>query len=143
MVAGLPDDVTTAMHVCRGNNQSRYVCEGALDPVAEPLFSLPYDVLLVEWEDPGRMGDFSALRALPPDGPRVVLGIISSKRPGLDPDDAVVGRIDDAARFVDLDRLALSTQCGFASTLPGNALTPDEQWAKLAQVARVARRVWS
>ncbi len=143
VLEGLPDHVTTAMHVCRGNNQSRYVCEGPLDPVADTLFGLPYDVLLVEWEDPERMGDFSALRALPADGPTVVLGLITSKRPGLEPDDAVVARIEEAAQYVDLDRLALSTQCGFASTLPGNEVTPDEQWAKLAQVARIAERVWS
>lgn len=141
---GLPDDVTTAMHVCRGNNQSRYVCEGALDPVAETLFAgLGYDVLLVEWEDPARMGDFSALRHLPADGPVVVLGLISSKRPGTEADDDIARRIDQAAAFADLDRLALSTQCGFASTLPGNAVTPDDQWAKLEQVVRVAERVWA
>jgi 5-methyltetrahydropteroyltriglutamate--homocysteine methyltransferase len=143
VVEGLPDDVTTSMHVCRGNNQSRYVCEGPLDPVAETLFDLPYDVLLIEWEDPDRMGDFSALRHLPADGPTVVLGVITSKRPGTESDDDVARRIDEAAAFAPLDQLALSTQCGFASTLPGNAVTPDDQWAKLAQVVRVAERVWS
>jgi 5-methyltetrahydropteroyltriglutamate--homocysteine methyltransferase len=143
VLEGLPDDVTTAMHVCRGNNQSRYVCEGPLDPVAETLFALPYDVLLVEWEDPARMGGFSALDHLPADGPVVVLGLITSKTPTMVDDDAVVARIEEAARHSDLDRLALSTQCGFASTLPGNAVTPDDQWAKLAQVVRIAHRVWS
>ena len=143
VVAGLPDDVTTAMHVCRGNNQSRYVCEGPLDPVAETLFGLPYDVLLVEWEDPERMGDFSALRALPADGPTVVLGLVSSKHTAMDDDATILGRIEDAAAHVDLDRLALSTQCGFASTLPGNAVGEDAQWAKLDQVVRLARQVWS
>lgn len=142
VLEGLPDHVTTAMHVCRGNNQSRYVCEGPLDPVAETLFGLPYDVLLVEWEDPARMGDFSPLAALPADGPTVVLGLITSKRPGVEDDDAVVRRIDEAAAHVDLDRLALSTQCGFASTLPGNEVSEDDQWAKLAQVVRIAHRVW-
>jgi len=143
VLAGLPDDVTTAMHVCRGNNQSRYVCEGPLDPVAETLFAgLSYDVLLVEWEDPARMGDFSPLRHVPDDGPVVVLGLISSKRAALDDDNAVLARIDEAAGHVALDRLALSTQCGFASTLPGNDLGPDEQWAKLDQVVRLAHQVW-
>lgn len=143
VVEGLPAEVTTAMHVCRGNNQSRYVCEGALDPVAETLFAgLPYDVLLVEWEDRARMGDFSALDHLPADGPVVVLGLITSKTPETADDDDIVRRIDEAARHTDLDRLALSTQCGFASTLPGNAVTPDDQWAKLAQVVRIAQRVW-
>ncbi len=144
VLAGLPDGVTTALHVCRGNNQSRYVCEGALDPVAEALFGgLDYDVLLVEWEDPARMGDFSALRHLPADGATVVLGLITSKQPGVEDDDDVVRRIDEASTFAPLDQLALSTQCGFASTLQGNEVSPDDQWAKLAQVVRVAQRVWS
>ncbi len=143
VLEGLPADVTTGLHVCRGNNQSRYLCEGALDPVAESLFAgLDYDVLLVEWEDPERMGDFSPLRHVADDGPVVVLGIISSKRPDAQPDDVVAATIDEAARHVDLDHLALSTQCGFASTLPGNAVTTDDQWRKLGQVARVAERVW-
>jgi 5-methyltetrahydropteroyltriglutamate--homocysteine methyltransferase len=132
------------MHVCRGNNQSRYVCEGPLDPVAEALFGeLPYRVLLVEWEDPARMGGFSALKHLPAGGPTVVLGLLSSKRPELDDDDHVLRRLDEAAAFAPLDQLALSTQCGFASTLPGNELTPADQWAKLEQVVRLAHRAWS
>ena len=143
VLEGMPEGVTTAMHVCRGNNQSRYVCEGPLNPVAETLFGLPYDILLVEWDDLDRMGDFSALQALPDDGPTVVLGLISSKKPGLADDTEVTRRIEEAARFADLDQLALSTQCGFASTLAGNEVTPDDQWAKLAQVARVAQQVWS
>jgi 5-methyltetrahydropteroyltriglutamate--homocysteine methyltransferase len=144
VLAGLPDDVITAMHVCRGNNQSRYVCEGPLDPVAEALFGeLPYRVLLVEWEDPARMGGFSALKHLPAGGPTVVLGLLSSKRPELDDDDHVLRRLDEAAAFAPLDQLALSTQCGFASTLPGNELTPADQWAKLEQVVRLAHRAWS
>jgi 5-methyltetrahydropteroyltriglutamate--homocysteine methyltransferase len=142
VLEGMPEGVTTAMHVCRGNNQSRYVCEGSLNPVAETLFGLPYDVLLVEWEDPDRMGDFSALEALPADGPTVVLGLITSKKPGVADDAEVTRRIEEASRFADLDQLALSTQCGFASTLAGNEVSPDDQWAKLAQVARIANQVW-
>lgn len=140
---GLPADVTVAMHVCRGNNQSRYLCEGPLDPVADALFgALDYDVLLVEWDDRRRMGDFGALRALPADGPVVVLGLISSKQAELESADDVCRLIDEAAAHAPLDRLAVSTQCGFASTLPGNDLTEDDQWRKLGLVVDVARRVW-
>ena len=130
------------MHVCRGNNQSRYLCEGALDPVAEAMFSLPYDRFLVEWEDPERMGGFEALAAAPTPGPIVVLGLVSSKRPDLESPDALCVTIDEASRRLPLDQLALSTQCGFASTLPGNAVTEEDQWRKLQLVADVAGRVW-
>jgi 5-methyltetrahydropteroyltriglutamate--homocysteine methyltransferase len=89
------------------------------------------------------MGGFSALKHLPAGGPTVVLGLLSSKRPELDDDDHVLRRLDEAAAFAPLDQLALSTQCGFASTLPGNELTPADQWAKLEQVVRLAHRAWS
>jgi len=138
----VPSGVTASMHVCRGNNQSRYLCEGALDPVAEAMFSLPYDRFLVEWEDPERMGGFEALAAAPTPGPIVVLGLVSSKRPDLESPDALCVTIDEASRRLPLDQLALSTQCGFASTLPGNAVTEEDQWRKLQLVADVAGRVW-
>ncbi len=138
----VPDGVEVALHVCRGNNRSRYLCEGALDEVAEALFGLPYDRFLVEWEDPRRMGDFTALDAVPRPGPVVVLGLVSSKRPELEGVGAVVDRIGEAADHLDPDQLAVSTQCGFASTLPGNQLTVDEQWAKLGLVAAVADEIW-
>ena len=141
--ADIPDHVTVGMHVCRGNNQSRYLCEGSLEPVADAMFGrLDYDVLLVEWEDQRRMGDFSPLRHLPDDGPLVVLGIISSKVATADSSDDIRRLIDDAAAHAPLDRLALSTQCGFASTWAGNAVTEDDQWRKLALVASVAQEVW-
>ena len=142
MVADIPSDVTISMHVCRGNNQSRYLCEGPLDAVAEELFSLPYDRFLVEWEDPDRMGGFDALRAVPRGGPIVVLGIISSKRAVLESVDEIAARVDEASRRLPIDQLAISTQCGFASTLYGNDLSNDEQWSKLALVAAVADREW-
>ena len=141
--ADIPPEVTVGMHVCRGNNQSRYLCEGSLEPVAEALFGrLDYDVLLVEWEDRQRMGDFGTLRHLRADGPSVVLGIVSSKRAALESVDAVCRLIDEAATLAPLDQLAVSTQCGFASTWAGNSLTEHDQWAKLRLVGDVARRVW-
>lgn len=142
VVADIPSDVTISMHVCRGNNQSRYLCEGPLDAVAEELFSLPYDRFLVEWEDPDRMGGFEALRAVPRGGPIVVLGIVSSKRAALESVDEIAARVDEASRRLPIDQLAISTQCGFASTLYGNDLSHDEQWSKLALVAAVADQVW-
>jgi 5-methyltetrahydropteroyltriglutamate--homocysteine methyltransferase len=143
VVSAVPDGVRTALHICRGNNQSRYVAAGALeDDVAEVLFSLPYDSFLVEWEDPTRMGGFDALRHVPSGDSVIVLGLVSSKHAELEPADEIIRRIDDAARFVDLERLALSPQCGFASTLEGNELTEDDQWRKLELVASVANHVW-
>ncbi len=143
VVAGLPDHVRTAIHVCRGNNQSRYVAEGALDPVAEALFSLPYDSFLIEWEDRSRMGGYSALRHVPPGDSVVVLGIVSSKRADLEPQDDLLRELERAAAYIDPSRLALSPQCGFASTLKGNLLTEDDQWRKLELVVDTARRFWS
>ena len=139
----VPDDVTVGMHMCRGNNQSRYLCEGSLDPIAERLFAeLDYDVLLIEWEDPDRMGDFGALRFVPDGGPRVVMGIVSTKRPELEHVEDLLAKMDDASRYLPLERLAISTQCGFASTAMGNELTEDDQWRKLELVSRVAVKLW-
>ncbi len=143
IVSGLPDHVRTGIHVCRGNNQSRYVAEGPLDAVAETLFSLPYDSFLVEWEDKARMGGYSALRHLPPGDSVVVLGIVSSKQPTMERQDELLRELDQAAKYVDASRLALSPQCGFASTLKGNLVTEDDQWHKLELVATTARRFWS
>lgn len=141
---GLPADVRAGIHVCRGNNQGRYVAEGSLEPVAEALFSLPYDAFLVEWEDQERMGDLRPLRHLPGDTDSVVvLGLISTKDARLEHPDEVLARLDAAARHAPAERLALSPQCGFASTLEGNAVTPDTQWAKLHLVGELAARYWS
>jgi 5-methyltetrahydropteroyltriglutamate--homocysteine methyltransferase len=142
VISGLPDDVRTGIHVCRGNNQSRYVAEGPLDAVAETLFSLPYDSFLIEWEDKRRMGDYSALRHVPKGDSVVVLGIVSSKQPVLESQAQLLRELDEAARYLPAERLALSPQCGFASTLKGNLVTEDDQWRKLALVADTARRYW-
>jgi 5-methyltetrahydropteroyltriglutamate--homocysteine methyltransferase len=142
VVADVPEHVRTGIHVCRGNNQSRYVAEGPLDPVADTLFSLPYDSFLIEWEDKARMGDYSALSHVPPGDSVVVLGIVSSKRNTIEHQDDLLRELDCAAKRLDPGRLALSPQCGFASTLKGNLLTEEDQWRKLELVASTARRVW-
>ena len=138
-----PENVTVAMHICRGNNQSRYRCEGPLDAVAEAVFQeLDYDAFLVEWEDRDRMGDFGALRHVRPGGPTIVMGIVSSKRAELERLDDVLTQMDEASQHVDWDQLAISTQCGFASTWKGNALEEDDQWRKLELVSRAAVKLW-
>jgi 5-methyltetrahydropteroyltriglutamate--homocysteine methyltransferase len=142
VIADLPDHVRTGINVCRGNNQSRYVAEGPLEEVAETLFSLPYDSFLIEWEDKARMGDYSALRHVPKGDSVVVLGIVSSKQPGLENQDQLLRELDAAARYLPAERLALSPQCGFASTLKGNLVSEEDQWRKLALVADTARRYW-
>ena len=147
-LAALPDDVTTAVHVCRGNYASRYMASGPLDPVAEELFSLPFDRFLMEWEDVEREGDFSALRHVPSPGPIVVLGLLSSKSPRIEGEDELLARIDEAAQYLPVEQLAISPQCGFASALSaldgadGNELDEDVQWRKLEVQARVVERVW-
>ena len=144
VISGLPDHVRTGIHVCRGNNQSRHVAEGALDPVAETLFSLPYDSFLIEWEDKARTGGYEALRSVPEGDSVVVLGIVSSKQATLEREDDLLRELDQAAaKYLDPSRLAISPQCGFASTLKGNLVTEDDQWRKLELVASVARRYWS
>jgi 5-methyltetrahydropteroyltriglutamate--homocysteine methyltransferase len=144
VISGLPDHVRTGIHVCRGNNQSRHVAEGALDPIAETLFSLPYDSFLIEWEDKARTGDYDALRNVPKGSDSVVvLGIVSSKHPTLEREDDLLRELDRAAKYLDPSRLAISPQCGFASTLKGNLVTEDDQWRKLELVAKTARRYWS
>ena len=142
VIRDLPAHVRTGIHVCRGNNQSRYVAEGPLDPVAEALFSLPYDSFLIEWEDKARTGDYSALRHVPAGDSVVVLGIVSSKVATIETQDALLRELEQAAMYLDPSRLALSPQCGFASTLKGNLVTEDDQWRKLELVAQTARRFW-
>ncbi len=134
-------EVTLAMHLCRGNNRSQWYAEGGYDPIAEKLFStLRVDRFLLEYDDE-RSGTFEPLRFVPK-GKTVVLGLVSSKRPQLESKRDLIRRIEQAARYVPLEHLALSPQCGFASTMEGNLLTEDDQWAKLALVAETAREVW-
>jgi 5-methyltetrahydropteroyltriglutamate--homocysteine methyltransferase len=142
VLEGLPDGVTTGLHICRGNYRSRWICEGSLEPVAERVFGeLPYDAFLVEWDDVGREGGYEPIRFTPA-GRVVVMGLISSKQPELESEDAVLRRLEEASRHLPLEQLALSTQCGFASVMEGNEIDEDTQWRKLELVARVADRVW-
>lgn len=135
-------DVTWAVHLCRGNHRSMWSVEGGYDAIAEQLFSeLRVDRILAEYDSP-RSGTFAPLRFVP-DDKVVVLGLITTKEPQLEDVDEVKRRIHEAARYVPLERLALSPQCGFASTLPGNLVTEADQRAKLELVGRLAREVWS
>jgi len=134
--------VTLAIHLCRGNNRSHWYAEGGYDSVAEKLFgTMAVDRFLLEYDDE-RSGTFEPLRFVPK-GKTVVLGLVSSKRPQLENAETLMARIDEAAEFVPLENLALSPQCGFASTMEGNLLTEDDQWAKLRLVTETARRVWN
>jgi 5-methyltetrahydropteroyltriglutamate--homocysteine methyltransferase len=142
IVEGIPEGVTRGLHVCRGNYRSRWICAGSLEPVAERLFGeLPYDVFLVEWDDVGRDGGYESIR-FTPEGRVVVMGLVSSKRLELESEDEVLRKLDEASRYLPLDQLALSTQCGFASVIEGNEIDEETQWRKLELVARVADRVW-
>lgn len=141
LLADRPAGMTTGMHLCRGNFRSRWMASGGYEPVADKLFNeTPVDVFLLEY-DTERAGDFSPLRFVP-EGKRVVLGLVSSKTPQLEDQDRLLRRIEEAARYCPLERLALSAQCGFASVAGGNALTEDEQWTKLELIVHTARRVW-
>jgi 5-methyltetrahydropteroyltriglutamate--homocysteine methyltransferase len=140
---GVPDDVTTALHICRGNYRSSWMCEGSLEPVAEQVFDLPYDVFLVEWDNLGRDGGFEPIRYLR-EGSTMVMGLVSTKTPVLEVEDDLVRRMDEAASFVGgLDPLAISPQCGFASVMVGNEIDEDVQWRKLELIGRVADRLWN
>jgi len=133
--------VTFAIHICRGNHKSMFYASGGYDRIAEHVFSRArFDRFLLEYDDE-RSGTFEPLRHVPEDR-TVVLGLVSSKVPRLESRDDLRRRIDEAAKIVPLDRLALSPQCGFASTHEGNRLTPDDQRLKLELVARTAKEVW-
>jgi 5-methyltetrahydropteroyltriglutamate--homocysteine methyltransferase len=130
-----------AIHLCRGNNRSQWYAEGGYDAIAEKLFGqLQVDAFLLEYESE-RAGTFEPLRFVPP-GKTVVLGLVSSKLPALEPQDQLKERIDEASKYVSLENLALSPQCGFASVMEGNLLTEDEQWRKLQLVVETAESVW-
>jgi 5-methyltetrahydropteroyltriglutamate--homocysteine methyltransferase len=134
-------DVTVAIHLCRGNNRSHWYAEGGYDAIAEKLFAeLRVDRFLLEYDD-ARSGGFEPLRFVPR-GKLVVLGLVSSKVATLETQAALRRRIDEASRYVPLDELALSPQCGFASMMEGNLLSEDDQWAKLQLVVDTARAVW-
>ena len=142
VVEGLPDDTYTALHLCRGNAGDAWLTSGSIDPVAEQMFALPYDSFLVEWDDKARDGDYSPLRYVPK-GPIVGLGVVSTKRPEVESEDAVVREIEEASRYLSIDQLAVSPQCGFGTVAVMQSVDEDTQWRKLGVVGRVADRVWS
>ncbi len=138
-----PADMVITTHVCRGNFRSSWIASGGYEPVAENLLTgCNYDGYFLEY-DSERAGGFEPLRFLPHGKKIVVLGLITTKSGVLEDEGDVARRISEAAEFAPLDQLALSPQCGFASTEEGNVLTEDQQWAKMREVTEVAREVWS
>jgi len=140
-LAGRPEGLSVTTHMCRGNFRSSWAAEGSYDFVAEALFTqLEVDGFFLEFDDE-RSGGFEPLRFVPP-GKQVVLGLVTTKTGALESKDDLKRRIDEASRFVPLEQLCLSPQCGFSSTVEGNALTYDEQVAKLALIVETAAEVW-
>lgn len=138
----VPEDLKTYVHICRGNYKSEHLTEGSYDPIAKVLFSqLDYDYLMVEYDDE-RSGDFKPLKHATKENQIITLGLITSKTSELESKDIIINRIKDAAKYIDLNRLALSPQCGFASTEEGNTLSEQEQWKKLKLVSEIAAEVW-
>jgi len=141
-LADKPADLAVTMHSCRGNFRSKWIAEGGYEPVAERMFNdVNADGYFLEWETE-RAGGLEPLRYVPKGKKIVVLGVVSSKLAALENKDDIKRRIDEATRYVALDQLALSPQCGFASTEEGNVLTEEDQWAKLRLVVEIAREVW-
>ena len=140
-IADRPAGMTIAMHTCRGNWKSTWMAEGSYEPVAEVVFNrTKVDAYFLEY-DSDRAGGFEPLRFVPK-GKKVVLGLVSTKTPALENKDALKRRIDEASKYVPLENLSISGQCGFASSVHGNSLTEDEQWRKLALIVDVANEIW-
>jgi len=140
-LADKPAGMTVTTHMCRGNFRSSWVAQGGYEFVAEALFSqLNVDGFFLEYDDE-RSGGFEPLRFVPP-GKYVVLGLVTSKKPDLEAKDDIKRRIEEASKFVSIDQLCLSPQCGFSSTLEGNSLARDQQSAKLRLVVETAEEVW-
>jgi 5-methyltetrahydropteroyltriglutamate--homocysteine methyltransferase len=136
-----PPGMTVCIHLCRGNFRSAWVADGGYDPVAEPLFSeIAVDGYFLEYDTP-RAGDFSPLRYLPK-GKMLVLGLVTTKTPALESAEDLRRRIDSAARYVPMEQLAISPQCGFSSTVHGNEISVEAETAKLRLIVEVARQVW-
>lgn len=137
-----PEDLIVTTHLCRGNYQSAYAFEGSYDLISSTLLAKEkIDGFFLEYDDE-RSGDFEALRNIPVDGPRVVLGLITSKTGELEDKDEIIARIHEAAEILPLDQLCLSPQCGFSSTHHGNKLTEEDQWKKLKFIIEIANEVW-
>ena len=141
-IEGRPDGMVISMHLCRGNFRSHWVASGGYEPVAEVLFNgINADAYFMEY-DSDRAGGFEPLRFVPRGNKVVVLGLVTTKTGALETKDELKRRIEQAAKYLPLEQLALSPQCGFASTEEGNVLSEDEQWAKLRLCVEVAREVW-
>jgi methionine synthase II (cobalamin-independent) len=137
-----PDDLTVGIHLCRGNFRSKHFASGGYEAVAEVLFNeINVDAYFLEYDDE-RSGDFAPLRFFPADK-TLVLGIVTSKTGRLEDKDVLKARLHEAAEYVDLEQMCLSPQCGFSSTIHGNEITEDDQWAKLRHVVEVAGEVWT
>jgi 5-methyltetrahydropteroyltriglutamate--homocysteine methyltransferase len=142
VLAGKPEDMCVTTHVCRGNFRSSWISTGGYEPIAETLLGgTAYDGYFLEY-DSERAGGFEPLRFLPKGAGRAVLGLVTSKTGELEDAETLKRRIDDAAKFVQIEQLCLSPQCGFSSTEEGNLLSEDEQWRKLELVVEVAAEVW-
>jgi 5-methyltetrahydropteroyltriglutamate--homocysteine methyltransferase len=142
-LAGRPEGMSVTTHMCRGNFRSSWAAEGSYDFVAEALLNeLEVDGFFMEWDDE-RSGGFEPLRFLPKGEKQVVLGLVTTKRGELESKDEIKRRIDEASQFAPIEQLCLSPQCGFSSTVEGNELTEDEQWAKLRMIVEVAQEVWA
>ena len=141
-LAGKPADMTVTMHSCRGNFRSTWIAEGGYEPMAETLFNeVEIDGYFLEY-DSDRAGGFEPLRFFPKGKKQLVLGLVTSKSGTLEKKDEIKRRIEEATRYVALDQLCLSPQCGFASTEEGNVLSEEEQWAKLRMIVELADEVW-
>ena len=141
VIAKKPADMVVAMHLCRGNSRSAWIAEGGYEPVAEVLFNqVNVDGYFLEYDSP-RAGDFAPLRFVPK-GKTIVLGLVTSKLPQLESKDELKRRIEEASRYVPIEQLALSPQCGFSSGIGGQAMTVDDEIRKLALVVKTAREVW-
>lgn len=136
-----PDDMVVCLHLCRGNHRSNWVAEGGYEPVAETLFNeIDVDGYFMEFDSP-RAGNFEPLRFVPK-GKTVVLGLVTSKKPELESKDELKRRVEEASKYVDIEQLALSPQCGFASTLLGNKVTVDDEKRKLSLIVETADEIW-
>jgi 5-methyltetrahydropteroyltriglutamate--homocysteine methyltransferase len=141
-LASRPEGMSVTTHMCRGNFRSSWAAEGSYDFVAEALFNeLDVDGFFMEWDDE-RSGGFEPLRLVPKGDKQVVLGLVTTKRGELESKDDLLRRIEDASQYVSVDQLCLSPQCGFSSTVEGNELTEEQQWAKLRLIVEVAQEVW-
>jgi 5-methyltetrahydropteroyltriglutamate--homocysteine methyltransferase len=140
IISNHPSNITFGIHICRGNNQSKFYASGDYEPISRVFTRTRFQRFLLEYDD-ARSGGFEPLQHVPEDR-YVVLGLVTTKKPQLESADELRHRIEEASRYFPLERLALSPQCGFASTIEGNLLTPEDQRRKLELVASVAREVW-